>query len=399
MEINETQNTNSDNIISDNNYNSIDKEINSNNIEELSLLTDNENKEVKEVVINKVKETKKVVINKVKETKEVVINKVKETKKDFITEIENNVIIIEKDISNHNIENTNKTNLPNTVIENFEKSIQKQKKIHTLCFSGGGIKGFSFLGALQKLIEKKIIILSEIRKFVGTSVGSILAFLLTLEWDIDEIIEFVHNFNFTKLNGDINSITFFEDFGIQDGERLKLLFIKFLESKMNIKDITFKDLFEKTKKKLIIIGTNLTKGTEEAFDYRNTPDFSVITALRISVSVPIIFSPVKYNNEIYVDGGIKNNFPISYCSKKYTIGFYVKNSNNNKIDSIKTLITTVLGVTADTISEKNTKKYSKNIVQIRNTEFNITKFDIDLEFKKKLIHLGYISADDFINNF
>jgi predicted acylesterase/phospholipase RssA len=290
-------------------------------------------------------------------------------------------------------------NLPNTVIKNFEKSLKEQKKFTTLCFSGGGIKGLSFIGALEKLIEKKIINMFEIRKFVGTSAGSILAFLLTLGWEIEEIKEFVYNFNFRKLNGEINSIVFFEEYGIQDGDRLKLLFIKFLDSKLNVKDINFKDLYEKTKKKLIIIGTNLSKGKEEVFNYRTTPDFSVITALRISVSVPIIFSPIKIGNEYYIDGGIKNNFPISHCSKKTTIGFYVKNGCNNKIDSIKTFITSVLSVATDTISEKNIKKYVKNIVQIRNTEFNFIKFDYDLDFKKKLIILGNDSADDFIKNY
>lgn len=318
---------------------------------------------------------------------------------DETNSIDENIPCIKKEEPEVIEEKENKPNLPNSVIENFEKSIMEKRKINTLCFSGGGIKGFSFLGALKKLIEEKIINMLEVRKFVGTSVGSILSFLLTLGWEVDEIIEFVYNFNFNKLNGDIDSISFFEDFGIQDGERLKLLFIKFLESKLDVKDITFKDLYDSTNKKLVIIGTNLTKGREEVFDYKTTPDFSVITALRISVSVPIIFSPVKINEDYYVDGGLKNNFPIVHCSKTKTIGFYVKNSDNNEIDSIKTLITSVMAVTADTISEKNIKKYVKNIVQIRNTQYNITKFDIDLDFKKKIINLGYESANDFINNY
>ena len=225
-----------------------------------------------------------------------------------------------------------------------------------------------------------------------------LSFLLNLGWTIKELKDFVLNFNFSKLTGEIDSINFFEKFGIQDGERIKLLFIKFLKSKLNKKDITFKELFELTNKKLIIIGTNLTKGCETTFSVDHTPDFSVIIALRISCSIPIIFTPVTINGELFVDGGLVNNFPINYCSKKSTIGFYVKNAHNNVIDSVKTLITSSLSLTADTISEKNIKKYLKNVIQIKNTEFNITNFDINLEYKLKIIQLGYDAADLFILN-
>ena len=55
MEINETQNTNSDDIISGNNFNSKEKEFNSNIVEELSLLTDSENKLETNENINKLK--------------------------------------------------------------------------------------------------------------------------------------------------------------------------------------------------------------------------------------------------------------------------------------------------------------------------------------------------------
>jgi NTE family protein len=38
---------------------------------------------------------------------------------------------------------------------------------------------------------------------------------------------------------------------------------------------------------------------------------SVRLAIRISISVPIVFTPVLYNNNYYVDGGVINNFPMN----------------------------------------------------------------------------------------
>jgi NTE family protein len=175
--------------------------------------------------------------------------------------------------------------------------------------------------------------------------------------------------------------------------------MKFLESKLNVSDITFEELFKSTNKKLTIIGTNLSKSQEVIFNYKNTPNFSVISALRISMSVPIIFTPVKYEDDFYIDGGVVNNFPINHCSKNSTIGFYIKNSNINQITSIKDIITSVISITADTINSKNIKKYKKNIIEIKYNEFIYTKFDIDKEQIEKLIKVGYDAASNFTNFF
>ena len=276
---------------------------------------------------------------------------------------------------------------------------QKLTKINTLCFSGGGIKGIAFIGAVENLLEKKIFLLEDIKNFVGTSAGSMLSFLLNIGWKINEIKEFMLNFNFEKLISEIDSVSLFETYGIQDGNKLQLLFMKLLENKFQVKDITFEDLYRKTHKKLIIIGTNLTKSQEVVFNYKTTPKFSVILALRISSSIPLIFKPIKYENELYVDGGIVNNFPLNHCSKNSTIGFYIKNSDINSIKSITTFIISVLNTTTDTISQKSMEKYKKNVIEIINTNDEFIKFNISLEERIKIIEDGYNSCEEFIKNY
>jgi NTE family protein len=131
--------------------------------------------------------------------------------------------------------------------------------IDTLCFSGGGIKGFAFIGALEQLIYLNKINFNNINKFVGTSAGAMLAFLLIIGLSINEIKEFILSFNFSKLNGKIDSNMFFEKYGINNGDRIIYIFVKFLESKFNLSDISFEKLFELTNKNLFIIGTNYSK--------------------------------------------------------------------------------------------------------------------------------------------
>ncbi|MFV0343869.1 MAG: patatin-like phospholipase family protein, partial [Anaerocolumna sp.] len=58
----------------------------------------------------------------------------------------------------------------------------------------------------------------------------------------------------------------------------------------------------------------------EVYSYETTPDMEVAEAIRISVSVPLIFEAVKGQGKningnaitnIYCDGGVMNNYPIT----------------------------------------------------------------------------------------
>ena len=269
--------------------------------------------------------------------------------------------------------------------------------ITCLCLSGGGIKGLGFIGVLEKLIEHKKIELNKIDMYVGTSVGSIISFFLILGFTIEEIKEFIITFNFSKLNEEIDCIILIEKFGINNGEKAKLLFSKFLELKLNVKDITFKELFNKIQKKILIIGTNLTKCQEELFSVDTTPDMSVITAIRISMSIPIIFTPVIYNNSVYVDGALVNNFPINYCPKDKTFGIYANNFNSFEINSIQSVITACTNVVSNTISQKNLNSKYKNIIKIVYSEQSFSLLDSTQEDKKNMIEIGYKTAADFLN--
>ena len=195
-------------------------------------------------------------------------------------------------------------------------------EIDTICMSGGGIKGFSFVGALDYLNNIKYIDIKKISNWVGTSAGSILSLLLSIGYTPIEIGDFVIDFDFKKMDSDISVENVFLKFGISNGERFEFILKSFLKNKLGIEDINFKNLHQVTKKNLVIIGTNFSKCSEEAFSWERTPTMSVITAVRISCSIPVFFTPVFYNGCYYVDGGVKNNFPINYCNKKTTLGLY-----------------------------------------------------------------------------
>ncbi len=66
-----------------------------------------------------------------------------------------------------------------------------ENEITCLCFSGGSIKAFTFIGVLKKLIECNKINLDKINMFVGTSAGTMISFFLILGFSIEEIEDFI----------------------------------------------------------------------------------------------------------------------------------------------------------------------------------------------------------------
>jgi len=283
------------------------------------------------------------------------------------------------------------------------KSIESSKnnKIYdTVCMSGGGIKGISFIGALDYLQLISVININQINHWVGTSAGAILAYLFSLEYSIQEIKDFILDFNFSKLQPEISIDNLFTLHGIDNGAKMIYSLTNFLKTKYNLDDITFSEHYKLTNKKLTIIGTNFSKGIESVFNFEKTPDMSIILAVRISISVPIIFIPVLYNSDYYVDGALVNNFPINHCNSDTTLGLYIKNGCSNKLTNILSLINGCFSIIADTISLKDCTNINEkfSIVEIENYNYEYTNFNLNNEQKLKIINLGKTFAKKYIEN-
>ena len=261
----------------------------------------------------------------------------------------------------------------------------------TLCLSGGGSSGISIIGSLKFLEENKVFNNFSIKKYVGTSVGSIIAFLLNLNYNLDFILEFINTFNINIIFENLNIDNLFEDYGLLKGDKLINILKSILYKKYKINNVSFKELYKITKKKICIIGSNVSKNREEYFSYETTPDLSVIKAIRISSSIPIIFTPVIMNNDYYCDGGLTNNFPINYCNKKYTLGLIVCNNGETDINCISSYLSSIYNNIIKYTNIKN--KYNK-----KNTIF-LKGIKGALNLNKEMINSMLKSSKNDTKNF
>lgn len=179
-----------------------------------------------------------------------------------------------------------------------------------IVLSGGGIRGISHMGVLKALKNFDII-----PDFIsGTSAGSIVGATLAAGIDPEEAFNIYME---TKLWRSFRPA--FGSLGLINIETTSLLFKKYLV-KENIEDLDIP---------LIITAVNFSEG--KAVQFTKGP---LIKAIHASCCIPGIFKPVMINDQMYVDGGIINNFPIEPLMDK--CDFIIGSSCNhlNKVDKI-----------------------------------------------------------------
>ena len=273
---------------------------------------------------------------------------------------------------------------------------------HYLCLSGGGIKLISFIGTLKYLTQNNYINIKKLKQIIGVSAGSIIAFLITIGYTIDELEDFILNFHFNKLLSEFNTEKLLFDYGIADTNNIKKLLSILLYKKINKKNITFLELFNLHKIKLDIGVSNITKNNFEIFNHINKPNMNVIDAIIISCSLPIIFKPIKINNCLYSDGGVLNNFPLQYFNKKNlhnVISIVSKSKNSNNIDNVfdylnKVIFNVISNNTNITIQNY---QHNTNIIQVI-SHINTIDFNINKDIIQNEINIGFQSAKNFFKN-
>lgn len=183
-------------------------------------------------------------------------------------------------------------------------------KYDTLVLSGNSTNAVVTLGALQYLYDNNII--TNIKNYVGVSSGSILSTLLLIGYQplelltylcIEKIFKKMIQFNISNMLLLRKPLMNFDT--IQNIiENLIVDKIGFLPTMKSIEDFS--------NKKIIFTTYNLTDDKKEYITSQTHSNLSIVNAIRMSSTFPLIFEPFNYNNKLYLDGGVFNNFPIEY---------------------------------------------------------------------------------------
>jgi NTE family protein len=181
----------------------------------------------------------------------------------------------------------------------------------TIVLPGGFMRGVVLLGTLSKLYELGMI--GNVDTYIGTSVGAVIGFLLSLEYTPEEIAQYAMYDIIIELQRTF--IRNFVETGKMDHEFILNKISKMIEKKGYDKDITLMDHFQMTKKTVIVSSYAIyshnydNKCGTEYISYKTKPNMKCLDAMRTSFSIPMLFQPILSNDVLYIDGGMEANLP------------------------------------------------------------------------------------------
>lgn len=201
------------------------------------------------------------------------------------------------------------------VLEINQKDTPIKPVIKHIVVSGGGTAGYTFYGAIREAHKQNKWKMEHIETLHGISVGSILITLLCLEYDWEDLDDFLIKRPWHQLfKFNVLSITSsFQNKGVFSIDVIKNLFLPLFKGKDLSIDITLKEFYEFSKKEIHIYATELHSYKLIDFSYKTHPDWKIIDVIYSSCSIPGIFMPLIVNEECYCDGGIICNYPLKLC--------------------------------------------------------------------------------------
>jgi len=277
-----------------------------------------------------------------------------------------------------------------------------------LIISSSGNKGFALIGCLNEFCKNYPI--QKIKYFTGTSAGAIICLLIILGYNNNEINDILLKINFGDFQ-DFKIINLIEKCGLDEGNKFTNLIKAIIINKGFNYSVTFKEFYELTNKILTVICVNITKGITEYHNHINSPNMSVFLSIRMSMNIPLIFSPILYNNNYYIDGALLEPFPFYYHKNTKKIGFwlfdeseinFIKNYDIEFVNSLPDSITylfSLIKILYVNYMKKYYKKIPKDVIYINFDFKNISpeNFDISNTDKLKMINLGERKCKLFFN--
>jgi NTE family protein len=204
--------------------------------------------------------------------------------------------------------------------------------IKRVLFSGGGVRGIAYSGALSVLWNEHQIDWGQrcppLESVSGCSIGALYAMFISLGYSANEIEEIAKtckpnifvNLDFTRIfSGKLVSL--------DSGECAKELLVNWImkkipeiQSREEALAYTLAQLRERKKILLKIYVTHIDSRSLECADGSN----SVVSACMASMALPPLYPFVQLNSKhqvpMYADGGLTNFFPLLY-EEPGTLGF------------------------------------------------------------------------------
>lgn len=236
---------------------------------------------------------------------------------------------------------------------------------------------YSLIGALKARESS----LAGVQEISGSSAGAILALFLAVGMSVDEILDASLSLdipNFVK----IRLGSFFNKFGFVDMGPIRKKLVDICGG-----DPTFNELEARVHVSAFCLNT-----TETVYFSKDThPNMKIIDAVCMSMAVPFIFACGKYEDRMYVDGGTKEEFPLTpFLDKKphevTCVRIKMNKIYRETIDNPKQFVDVIV---RSALSNREIINLPIDVVEINIGDTDVFNFNMEYEEKIRLFNMGY----------
>jgi NTE family protein len=192
-----------------------------------------------------------------------------------------------------------------------------------LILSGGAAKGMAHVGVLKVIEEAGL----KIDYIGGTSMGGLVAALYTIGYDADTLASMVATLDWDRLLSDdiprrelsIEEKPDYDQYivtfplrerkvklpqGVVTGQNIENLIAELCSHVHNVQD------FNQLQIPFLCVSADVLTGTEVIHREGYLP-----SAMRATMAIPSVFTPVNIDGKLLIDGGVLNNFPVDHVQE------------------------------------------------------------------------------------
>ena len=281
------------------------------------------------------------------------------------------------------------------------QDVKPRQKIG-LVLEGGGALGLAHIGVLQWLYKHHV----PVDLVAGTSMGGLVGGIYATGKSPDQIQQMIQKVDWDQaLSGELpfrdlsyrrkeDAVEFPTriEFGLRHGVQLPEGFnagqqVSFILDHVALPYSQVKS-FNDLPTPFACVATELNSGKQHVFH-----DGSLSLALRSTMSLPGLFSPVRSGNNLYTDGGLLNNLPVDVAQSmgaQLTVAVYLQADSFNAQQPLSSF--SVLGQSLSVMIASNELK-SMQMADILVT-VPLNKYTtLDYDKAAELIRLGYEAAE------
>lgn len=263
--------------------------------------------------------------------------------------------------------------------------------ITRVVLSAAGPNGLIQLGMLAQAIETDIISIVDITHIYASSAGSIIGVLLCLRIPIQEIIDYFIHRPWDKWFK-IDMLHCIENKGLVCSDCFSELLVPFFNAYDVPMHITMQELYNRTGVEFHVFTTAISHMKSIDLNYTTYPDLSIIQAISMSSSIPMLFTPIQYENDYYMDGGILNHCPAT-DDPDSTLIISINHLSTLDLDSSFQFLQHILLKSFDIISCNTTPPNGKYVFCFNTKDIAIhpllwEKTLSNKEYRSELIHIG-----------